>query len=468
MWVGMEEGKSSNSSSSSSSGRKKKMKRGSRIISYGGGCESMRRCIIVSICSIVAMIWALSLWYPLVTVVLDRGGFPLHHDQLPGPCDDDSIAVVVKPDPPPLPPPMVLMLWAVWCTLGYSTTLLHNGPNPNAAAATVLVVVEPDPPLRARRKYKSNGFLRVSCNGGLNQMRSGICDMILPLFRKHQVIFFTKTDTRIANNGIPVELQKMRCRVNYQALKFAPRIKDTGDKLISILKRSGSFIVLHLRYEMDMLSFSGCSRGCSAAEAAELTRKRYATSWWKEKEIDPEKKRQEGLCPFTPEETALILKGLGIDNNAWIYIAAGEIYGGERRLAALRSEFPKLATKEMLLSEEDLQPFRNHSTQMAALDYMVSLAGDVFIPTYYGNMAKLVEGHRRYLGFKTTYQLNRKGLVDILDKFQSKNISWDEFSVQVKDMHEDRKGQAGRRTVLPLLPKEEDYFYANPQECLPD
>lgn len=52
--------------------------------------------------------------------------------------------------------------------------------------------------------------------------------------------------------------------------------------------------------------------------------------------------------------------------------------------------------KETLLAPEDLQQFRNHSSQLAALDFIVSIASSVFIPTYNGNMAKIVEGHRRY------------------------------------------------------------------------
>jgi len=52
--------------------------------------------------------------------------------------------------------------------------------------------------------------------------------------------------------------------------------------------------------------------------------------------------------------------------------------------------------KDMLLDPDDLQQFQNHSSQMAALDFMVSVASNIFIPTYDGNMAKLVEGHRRF------------------------------------------------------------------------
>lgn len=71
---------------------------------------------------------------------------------------------------------------------------------------------------------------------------------------------------------------------------------------------------------------------------------RYAYPWWKEKEIVSEKKRLEGLCPLTPEETTLVLQALGFERNTLIYIASGEIYGGERRLAALRAAYPKLVS----------------------------------------------------------------------------------------------------------------------------
>ena len=53
--------------------------------------------------------------------------------------------------------------------------------------------------------------------------------------------------------------------------------------------------------------------------------------------------------------------------------------------------------KETLLEPSDLMLFQNHSSQMAALDYLVSLESDIFVPTYDGNMAKVVEGHRRYI-----------------------------------------------------------------------
>ncbi|KAJ0436708.1 putative GDP-fucose protein O-fucosyltransferase [Helianthus annuus] len=398
-----------------------------------------------------------------------------------------------------------------------------------------------------KRVYKNNGYLVVSCNGGLNQMRSAICDMvaiarylnvtlivpeldktsfwadpsefedifdvdhfitslrdevrilkqlpprlkkrvelgivhtmppvswsdisyyhnqILPLIQKYKVVHLNRTDARLANNGQPLELQKLRCRVNFRALRFTNQIEELGRRVVKLLRQNGPFLVLHLRYEMDMLAFSGCTQGCNAEEVEDLTRMRYAYPWWKEKIINSDLKRKDGLCPLTPEETALTLRALDIDRDIQIYIAAGEIYGGKRRMDSLAAAYPKLVRKETLLGAADLQYFQNHSSQMAALDYLVSLESDIFVPTYDGNMAKVVEGHRRFLGFKKTILLDRRVLVELIDKYTSGLLGWDEFSSAVKDTHAQRMGNPRKRLVIADRPKEEDYFYANPEECL--
>lgn len=398
-----------------------------------------------------------------------------------------------------------------------------------------------------KRVYKNNGYLMVSCNGGLNQMRAAICDMvaiarylnvtlivpeldktsfwndpsefqdifdidhfitslrdevrilkelpprlkrrvelglfytmppiswsdisyyhdqILPLLRKYKVLHLNRTDTRLANNDQPLEIQKLRCRVNFSALKFTPQIEELGRKVIGLLHKNGPFMVLHLRYEMDMLAFSGCTQGCNKEEVEELTRMRYSYPWWKEKIIDSDLKRKDGLCPLTPEETALTLEALGIDRTIQVYIAAGEIYGGAKRMASLAAIYPNLVRKETLLEPSDLAFFQHHSSQMAALDYLVSLQSDIFVPTYDGNMAKVVEGHRRYLGYRKTVVLDRKQLVNLIDQYNSGSLSWGQFSVSVKEIHAERLGNPTKRLVIPERPKEEDYFYSNPWECL--
>ncbi|KAK1292433.1 Uncharacterized protein QJS10_CPB17g00405 [Acorus calamus] len=394
-----------------------------------------------------------------------------------------------------------------------------DSPVSAVAAEAEAVTMSPIPKivLPPKRIYKNNGYLMVSCNGGLNQMRAAICDMvaiarylnvtlivpeldktsfwadpsefkdifdvdhfitslrdevrilkelpprlkrraemgmvysmppiswsnisyymnqILPLIQKYKIVHLNKTDARLANNGLPIEIQRLRCRVNFSAL----------------------------RYEMDMLAFSGCTHGCTDEEAEELTRMRYAYPWWKEKVIDSELKRKDGQCPLTPEETALILRALDVDPNVRIYIAAGEIYGGERRMASLSSSYPNLERKETLLEHSELMLFQNHSSQMAALDYLVSLESDIFVPTYDGNMAKVVEGHRR---LQKDVSVRPEASSQLIDQYDNGSLNWDEFSSSVKAAHANRMGNPVLRLVIPDRPKEEDYFYANPNECLP-
>nr|GMC99674.1 O-fucosyltransferase 19-like [Ipomoea batatas] len=142
----------------------------------------------------------------------------------------------------------------------------------------------------------TNGYILVHANGGLNQMRTGICDMvaiakimnatlvlpsldhqsfwtdpsyykeeIIPLLKKHKVIKFTHTDSRLANNGLASSTQMLRCRVNYEALQYAPEIKELGKKLVDRLREnSDPYIALHLR--LQPWPDSSRSRGASGFE----------------------------------------------------------------------------------------------------------------------------------------------------------------------------------------------------------
>ncbi|XP_027902708.1 O-fucosyltransferase 7-like [Vigna unguiculata] len=393
---------------------------------------------------------------------------------------------------------------------------------------------------------RSRGYLSVHTNGGLNQMRSGICDMVaiariinatlvipeldkksfwrdtsnfsdifddewfisslandikiikkLPkklvnatkivmqfkswsgmnyyeneiaaLWNSFNIIRASKSDSRLANNNLPPDIQKLRCRACYEALRFSPRIEKMGKTLVERMRSFGPYIALHLRYEKDMLAFSGCTHELSPVESEELRFIRENTTYWKRKYINPIEERSKGFCPLTPKEVGIFLTALGYPSKTPIYIAAGEIYGGEFHMADLRSRYPLLMNKEKLVSMEELQPFSSHGSQMAAIDYIVSVESDVFVHSYPGNMAKAVEGHRRVLGRGRTISPDRKGLVRLFDKLENGSMTEGKtLSNKIIDLHRrrlgffrKRKGPVAGTKGLDRF-RSEETFYANP------
>lgn len=288
-------------------------------------------------------------------------------------------------------------------------------------------------------------------------------ETVLPLLKKHKVIRFVLTDSRLANNRLPEEIQRLRCKANYKALKFEPSIEDLGHKIISRLRSKGPYIAMHLRFEKDMLAFSGCTFGLSAAEAEELRIIRYNVSRWKEKEIDPVSRRAEGGCPLTPHEIGLMLRAMGYPRKTLIYVAAGQIYGGEARMKTFTQLFPNVVTKETITTPEEMQRFSEYQNRLAAIDYMVAVDSDVFVPSYDGNMARAVQGHRRFNGHKTTLIPDRVGLVKLLDQYHNGEIDWSQLQKAVLRTHRNRQGSPHpRKPLSPSRAKLEENFYANP------
>ncbi|KHG23960.1 hypothetical protein F383_02013 [Gossypium arboreum] len=314
---------------------------------------------------------------------------------------------------------------------------------------------------------------------------------VLPLLMKNKVVHFLGFGNRLAFDPLPPELQvcnipctfepthaehRLRCKCNFHALKFVSKIQEVASLLIKRIRKfkyhaaerqldkqllgyftpsisskedyvergSSRYLALHLRFEEDMVAYSQCDFGGGEHEKKELEAYREVhfplliERLKNSKPVSPSELRKLGKCPLTPEEAALVLAALGFKRGTYIYLAGSRIYGGSSRMHPFTNLYPNLVTKETLLTYNELAPFRNFSSRLAALDFIACATSDVFAMTDSGSqLSSLVSGFRTYYGdgHAPTLRPNKKRLAAIFS--ENSSIGWTTFEDRVRKMIEE-------------------------------
>ncbi|WOK94261.1 hypothetical protein Cni_G02963 [Canna indica] len=301
---------------------------------------------------------------------------------------------------------------------------------------------------------------------------------VLPVLESYGIAAISPFSHRLAFDNLPGDIQRLRCKVNFQALVFVPHITALGEALVKRLRspvhkktdeyikevvdengqNSGKFAVLHLRFDKDMAAHSACEFGGGRAERLALAK--YRQVIWQgrvsKSQFTDEELRSQGRCPLTPEEIGLLLAALGFDDSTRLYLASHKVYGGEARISSLRKLFPLMDDKKSLATEEELTKVEGKASLLAAVDYLVSMHSDVFISASPGNMHNAVLGYRTYNNLKTIRP--NMGLLGQL--FLNKSVGWSEFQQEVQAGHRTRQGQIRIRK-----PKQSIYTYPAP-DCM--
>ncbi|KAE8038185.1 hypothetical protein FH972_010720 [Carpinus fangiana] len=259
------------------------------------------------------------------------------------------------------------------------------------------------------------------------------------------VLLLRGLDSRLSKD-LPSDLQRLRCKVAFHALRFAPPILELGNKLAERMRNKGPYLALHLRMEKDVWIRTGCLPGLSHEydEIVNNERKQRPELLTARSNMTYHDRKLAGLCPLNALDVTRLLKALGAPKDARIYWAGGQPLGGKEALLPLTQEFSHFYNKEDLALPGELEPLRNRASVMAAIDYIVSENSDVFIPSHGGNMGHALQGHRAYAGHKKYITPNKR---QMLHYFLNSSLSESEFNNIIKELHRDSLGQPELRTI---------------------
>nr|XP_043605994.1 O-fucosyltransferase 39-like [Erigeron canadensis] len=349
----------------------------------------------------------------------------------------------------------------------------------------ILIVRElPDEYEWSTREYYASAIrsTRVK-NAPLHASANWYHENVSPVLESYGIAAISPFSHRLAFDNMPIEIQRLRCKVNFEALVFVPHVRSLGEALVSRLRYpiveninavgtkylrqvidtkdghgAGKFVSLHLRFDKDMAAHSACDFGGGKAEKLALAK--YRQTIWQGRVMNSrftdEELRNQGRCPLTPEEIGLLLAALGFDNTTRLYLASHKVYGGEARISALRQLFPYMEDKKSLASSEERAHIKGKASLSAAVDYYVSMHSDIFISASPGNMHNAMLGHRTYLNLKTI----RPNMALLGQIFMNKSMSWSDFQEAVVEGQRNRLGEIKERK-----PKQSIYTYPVP-DCV--
>lgn len=258
--------------------------------------------------------------------------------------------------------------------------------------------------------------------------------------RREGVLLLRGLDSRLSKD-LPSDLQKLRCKVAFHALRFAPAILELGNKITERMRSKGPYLALHLRMEKDVWVRTGCLPGLSTKydEMINEERKARPELLTSRSNMTYQERKLAGLCPLNALEVTWLLKALGAPKSAKIYWAGGMPLGGKEALHPLTQEFPHLYNKEDLALPGELEPFKKKASVMAGIDYIVSENSDVFMPSHGGNMGHAIQGSRAYAGHRKTITPNKR---QMLRHFMTDDRSSEsEFNRIIRGLHRDSVGQ---------------------------
>ncbi|XP_073157199.1 O-fucosyltransferase 20-like [Henckelia pumila] len=262
--------------------------------------------------------------------------------------------------------------------------------------------------------------------------------------RRDGVLLLRGLDSRLSKD-LPSDLQKLRCKVAFHALRFASHITEIGNKLTDRMRSKGPYLALHLRMEKDVWVRTGCLPGLGQEydEMISNERKTSPNLLTSRSNMTYQERKLLGLCPLNALEVARLLKALRAPKSTRIYWAGGIPLGGKEALLPLTTDFPHFYTKEDLALPGELEAFAKKASLMAAIDYIVSENSNVFMASHGGNMGHAIQGHRAYGGHKKTIIPNKRHM---LRYFMNQSLPEAEFNKIVLNLHQDSFGQPELRT----------------------